>query len=85
MREVVINSEREIEGKEIIKYAEVKNQIIAAYKLTLSVEKQKRLSDRDNINHYFMSRTNDYLQEYEVASTAYFLSEQLDKLISSKS
>ena len=75
--ELVVNSEREIEGTVITGYADIKKLIIRSLKSILSKEWQSRLSCREKANDFFMLRVNDYLYEYEAVNLIYILSEQL--------
>jgi len=77
MGELIVNAEREQEGNVIEEYLKVKEQIIRAYKSTLSKEWQAKLKKCEDEHHYFMSQVNGYLVEYEGINLTYILSEKL--------
>ena len=78
--EMVVNGERELDGTEVEEYAELKDEIIEIYKLTLTKAERKELAERDDINNHFMERLCGYIERYDLGSLRFALSELLAKV-----
>ena len=78
MGELVINDERE--EKSIAKYLKVKRQVLDAYKESLGADQKARLADEQNEYEYFMSKTERYIEVYEMAYLLNILTEKLSEI-----